>query len=112
MFIICINKLALKIMKKNRNDFVANPIYYKLGGKTMNECFFIISEYCKHDTAAVHLFNKKLIAYLKKKFWNDMVIKLMFFSDGCAAQYKNKSNFTNLLYQKTDFGVKSEWYFF
>ena len=28
MFVICINELALKIMKKKRNDFVANPIYY------------------------------------------------------------------------------------
>ena len=26
MFVICINKLALKFMKKKRNDFVANPI--------------------------------------------------------------------------------------
>ena len=28
MFVICINKLALKIMKKKRNDFVANPIFW------------------------------------------------------------------------------------
>ena len=26
MFVICINKLALKIVKKKRHDFVANPI--------------------------------------------------------------------------------------
>ena len=26
MFVICINKLALKIMKKKRNDLVASPI--------------------------------------------------------------------------------------
>ena len=26
MFDICINKFALKIMKKKRNDFVVNPI--------------------------------------------------------------------------------------
>ena len=28
MFVICINELALKIMKKKRNDFVANPMIY------------------------------------------------------------------------------------
>ena len=27
MFVIFINKVALKIMKKKRNDLVANPIY-------------------------------------------------------------------------------------
>ena len=27
MFVICIDKLALKIMKKKRNDIVANPTY-------------------------------------------------------------------------------------
>ena len=27
MFVICINKLSLKIIKK-RNEIVANPIYY------------------------------------------------------------------------------------
>ena len=44
MFVICMNKLALKIMEKKRNDFVANPIitlrghliYWRLIGPEMN----------------------------------------------------------------------------
>ena len=38
--------------------------------------------------------------------------KIMYMSDGCAAQYKNCKNFSNLCYHFEDFGVKAEWYFF
>lgn len=37
--------------------------------------------------------------------------KLYYFSDGSAAQYKNKKNFTNLCYHKNDFGIEAEWHF-
>ena len=33
MFVICINKLALKIMKKKRNDFLANATYHDYGNR-------------------------------------------------------------------------------
>ena len=31
---------------------------------------------------------------------------------GCAGQYKNRLNFINLCYHKTDFDVECEWHFF
>ena len=34
------------------------------------------------------------------------------FSDRCAAQCKNRYNFTNLCYHEEDLGLKCEWNFF
>ena len=38
--------------------------------------------------------------------------KIFYFSDGAAAQYKNRKNFTNLAYHEEDYGVPAEWHFF
>ena len=38
--------------------------------------------------------------------------KNFYFSDGCAGQYKNRYNFSNISYHEKDFGVKCEWHFF
>lgn len=86
-------------------------IYHRTEYSIESDCFVIISEETKHNTAAVHLFNKKMIRHLKEIF-GDNIKKLIFFSDGCAAQYKNKHNFTNMLYYHSDFNVKAEWHFF
>lgn len=64
----------------------------------MHHSFVIISESNKHDTVAVNLYNKKMIQYLINIHGEDNVKKLIFFSDGAAGQYKNKSNFLNMTY--------------
>lgn len=38
--------------------------------------------------------------------------KIIYFSDGCAAQYKKRKNFINLCNHETDFGMPAEWHFF
>ena len=38
--------------------------------------------------------------------------KIIYFSDGCAAQYKNRFNLINLLHHEQDFGIGAEWNFF
>ena len=38
--------------------------------------------------------------------------KVIYFSDGCAAQYKNRKNLFNLCQHKTEFGIEAEWNFF
>ena len=40
------------------------------------------------------------------------IVKIHYFSDGCAAQYKNRLNFINLCHHKEDFGIEAEWHFF
>ena len=37
------------------------------------------------------------------------VNRIEYWSDGCAAQYKNTNNFLNLCLHKADFGLEAEW---
>lgn len=37
---------------------------------------------------------------------------LIYFSDDCAGQYKNKKNFLDLYLHECDFGMSAEWHFF
>uniref|UniRef100_UPI00358EEC48 uncharacterized protein n=1 Tax=Myxine glutinosa TaxID=7769 RepID=UPI00358EEC48 len=73
--------------------------------------FAIISECNIHDTVAVHLFQKLFLQFLTTKF-GQRPKKVCYFSDGCAAQYKNRNNFSNLCLHEEDFGVPAEWHFF
>ncbi|GBN94497.1 hypothetical protein AVEN_228038-1 [Araneus ventricosus] len=59
------------------------------------------SECLEHNNVAVHLFQQKLIDLLK--FENRLIF--FYFSNGSAAQYKNKKNFSNLCYHQRDFGI-------
>lgn len=51
--------------------------------------FVIISDCLNHNTTAVYLFQTKLMEYLKCKFQRPPK-KFFYFTDGSAAQYKNK----------------------
>ena len=43
---------------------------------------------------------------------NYKVTKMIYFSDGCAAQYKNYKNFIDLCHHYEGFGLVAEWHFF
>ena len=45
------------------------------------------------------------------KITNYKVTKMIYFSDGCAGQYKNCKNFINLCHHYEDFGLVAEWHF-
>lgn len=87
-------------------------IYWKENDKTMHHNFVIISECNKHDSVAVNLYNEKMIQYLRGIHGEDNVKKLIFFSDGAASQYKNKSNFSNMTYLQKKTGISLHWNFF
>ena len=70
----------------------------------------IISESNNHDTVAVHLFQKVLMRFLTDEIRTPT--KIIYFSDGCAAQYKNRKNFSNICHHDQDFGMPAEWHFF
>lgn len=72
--------------------------------------YVAISESLKHDTNAVHLFQRDLISILKKEI--RVLKKIIYFSDGASAQYKNRKNFVNTCLHEEDFGVGAEWHFF
>lgn len=46
-------------------------------------------------------------------FWKRLpqIEEIHYFSDGCAAQYKNKYNFINLYLLEKDFQLKAKWSF-
>lgn len=70
----------------------------------------VVSDDLKHDVAFVYETQKVAIEYLKKNF--PEVKQLTYYSDGCAAQYKNCKNFFNLCLHEKDFGLKAIWCFF
>lgn len=74
------------------------------------KCFCVISNCLNHTTESVYCFQAHLITELLKL--NTHIEKVTYFSDGCAAQYKNRKNFINLCHHKTDFGIDAEWHFF
>lgn len=41
-----------------------------------------------------------------------VIKKVIYFSDVCAAQYKNRKNFLNLTHHQNDFGCQAKWHFF
>jgi hypothetical protein len=87
-------------------------VYYKKNNVVGHKSFVIISENLEHDSSSVHLFNSKLISYIKQHFGRRNVRKIIYFSDGAGSQYKNKYNFINIFNHKKDFGVEAEWHFF
>lgn len=86
-------------------------IYYKRE-KTEHVSFVVISECLEHNTIALYCFQRKLINFLKSKFGDNSIKKIYYFSDGSAAQYKNRKNFTNLCFHKDDFNIDAEWHFY
>ncbi len=89
------------------HPFVA---YYRENNELMHKSFVVISDCNNHDVIAVHLFQTRLINFLKSS--HDSICKISYFSDGCAAQYKNCKNFLNLCHHKEDFDIDGEWHFF
>ena len=69
----------------------------------------MVSESLVYDTIAVSYFQKRLLSVIKGKVEPK---KIFYFSDGAAAQYKNRKNFANLAYHEEDYGVPAEWHFF
>ena len=64
-----------------------------------------------HDTNAVYTFLKRLLVDFVKPDFPTMK-KVIYFSDGSAAQYKNYKNLTNLIFHDRDFDLQVEWHFF
>ncbi|XP_046591732.1 uncharacterized protein LOC124293708 [Neodiprion lecontei] len=98
----------------NNNQATIHPfvVYYVENEDLKHKSFVIISENLQHNTVAVHLFQKKLISRLFEFFGSEVIKKMIYFTDGASAQYKNKSNFINLTHHFDDFNVEAEWHFF
>ena len=71
-------------------------------------CF--ISDGNTNDTSFVCQIQTMMVDYLKETLPH--ISKIVYFSDGCGARYKNYKNFINLCCHKNDFGIDTEWVFF
>ena len=91
----CIVQNAIQSFHWAAKQVILHPFvaYYKTNDKVLYKNFVVIS-------VAVNLFISKLIGYLKSKFVSKTLRNYIIFLMGAASQYKNKSNFINLLYHK------------
>ena len=89
------------------HPFVA---YYIKEKKLCHLSYVVISDCLHHDTVAVYLFQKSLIAFLKTRFPSHLQ-KIYYFSDGAASQYKNRKNFINLCYHEEHFVLPAQCHF-
>lgn len=96
----------------NKSQCTLHPfsIYYKDGEDVKTISFVVVAESIEHNIVSVYLFQTKLFAFLQQKFGH--IAKIFFFSDGCAAQYKNRKNFFNLCKMEEVHGFRTEWHFF
>ena len=53
---------------------------------------------------------KAILADLKCKLPG--LSTIIYFTDGCAGQYKNRKKFYNLCQHRSDFGLNARWVFF
>lgn len=91
------------------HPFVA---YYRTSNSStlQHTSMCVISDSGKHATATVFAFQKTVLPYLQITLPN--LVKVHYFSDGCAGQYKNRYNFINICHHKQDFNLDCEWNFF
>lgn len=83
--------------------------YYVQNQELKHHSMAILSDDLKHNTTAVHAFQKILINHLRER--NIPLTNIIYFTDGAAQHYKNRFNFSNLMKHKEDFGVDAEWHF-
>ncbi len=74
----------------NKKQSTLHPfvVYFKKNNEISVKTFCAISNSLEHNTVTFYSFQNSLMGHLKKDFPN--IKKILYFSDGCAAQYKNK----------------------
>lgn len=94
---------------KNQIPLHINCTKYNNGNSTEQIFSVFVCEAMKHNTIVLYACQEILIKILKEKFANAK--KIIYKSDGCAEQYKNKKNFKNLCLHKKDFDLEAQWHF-
>ena len=81
----------------NSSQATLHPVcmYYRFDGHLHCHSFCIISDDMDHDVSLVHEIQKECIQHVRRKIPN--LTKIIYFSDGCAAQYKNRKKFLELM---------------
>ncbi len=98
----------------NRQQATVHPFFVNFYSTSSNQLEFLtyvaISDHLKHDTISFYALQCDFIKLLKIDQPN--VKKIVYVSDGCAAQYKCHKSIANLLNHKKDFGLDADWEYF
>ena len=96
----------------NKQSCTLHPIamYFKKDNQLAHLSFCFISDDLDHDTCFVYELQTKLLEWVKFNLPHIKCIE--YFSDGCAAQYKNFKNMMNLCLHFQDFYLRATWNFF
>lgn len=78
----------------------------KCGSKSL----VVVSDETNHGKYAVWSFLSAIIKRLQQEYPQMKCLKI--FTDGCAAQFKNKFTLTNLTFMIEEFGLTADWSFF
>lgn len=86
-------------------------VYYREQPSNDLSCLSIciISDDREHVTGTVHAFIEIVLTFLKSQI--HALQKIVYFSVGAAAHYKNCKNLKNLCLHQADFGIDVEWIF-
>ncbi len=86
----------------SKSSCTLHPIvlYFKQDGKLIHQSYCFISDDLEHDTNFVYELQCELMKIIKAKLPH--IERVEYFSDGCAAQYKNYKNMVNLCLHKKD----------
>ena len=78
-------------------------LYHTKNGELQCESICVISDDMEHDTPFVYQVQAEVVKFLEKELPH--ITEMEYFSDGCAAQYKNFKNILNLCHHLADFGI-------
>ncbi|KAJ8684815.1 hypothetical protein QAD02_020608 [Eretmocerus hayati] len=78
-------------------------LHFIENGELKHESFAIIFDDSKHNTFAVHQYQKIIIEYPKQHF--ELITKIIYVSDGAGQHFKDKSNLGIILKHEEDFGT-------
>jgi hypothetical protein len=87
-------------------------IYFKKSDalNTEHENLVMIPDCLRHDSILVHTFKQHVMNFIENTFESPLK-KIVYFSNGSAVQYKNRSNLLKITCHNEDFGVPAEWHF-
>ena len=86
-------------------------MYYRCEGVLIEVDFCVLSNDIDHDVGFVYTVLHRTISYIKEEL-NPALSIIHYFSDGCAAQYKNCKHSINLCHHFHDFSIDCTWNFF
>ena len=94
----------------NKTQCTLHPVvvYSKKDGVLVERSLCFISDDLNHDVDMVYKILKETVSYILDHV-NEECKLVHYYSDGCAGQYKNCTNFLNLCCLKEDFGIDCKW---